>query len=194
MPVPKPKTSEIVDLNKHRKQKGQGKMKPSPPARPELKDLPAVVVRTRGGKIAELINLPMRDIGADMVLILIERHPEASLKTSDGAYLRLREIAMVVDPERGEIEVEAARQAADDAPAPFRPIQVRLNMRREETVGLVNIPDSQEGATLLRYILEEFRRDRTGAPSGYTLFTTDYGYIPVHELAEANLPRPRQTE
>jgi hypothetical protein len=100
---------------------------------------------------------------------------------------------MVVDPKRGEIEVDAARREAIPQSGPFRPIEVRIGTRNER-VGLVNIPDSAEGLALLRYILREFRHDRDGQPSGYTLFTTDSGYIPVYEIAKANLQPDRRSD
>jgi hypothetical protein len=107
--------------------------------------------------------------------------------------VEIRDIEMVVDPKRGEIEVEAARREAVAAPAPFRPLEVRIGTRNER-VGLVNIPDSAEGLALLRYILREFRHGRDGLPSGYTLFTTDNGYIPVYEIARANAQPDRRSD
>lgn len=193
MPVPKTKLSEVIDLNKHRKRKTQVKLGPPAAARPPLMDLPAVVVKTKTGRTAEIVNLPMRDAGADMVLSLIKSHPEAWLLTRDDDYVRLRDIAMVIDPERGEIEVEAARRKATANPGPFRALQVKIGTRGGE-VGLVNIPDTAEGQALFRYILDEFRRGRDGQPTGYTFFTTDSGYIPVHEIAAANLPPKRDSE
>lgn len=194
MPVPKTKPSEVVDLSKHRKQRFGSKLGPPATSPVALTDLPAVVVKTRRGRTVEIVNMPMRDAGADMVLTLIRQHPGSSLLTRDDDYVDLRDIAMVIDPKRGEIEVENARRSARDEAGPFRPIQVWLGTRRNERVGLVNIPDTEEGAALLRYILEEFRHDRQGAPTGYTLFTTDYGHIPVPELAKANPPPKRSSE
>lgn len=194
MPVTRTKPSEVIDLNKHRKQKKQAMVGPPAAARPPLEDLPAVVVKTRNGRTAEIVNLPMRDVGADMVLLLIRRHPAASLLTRDDDYVALRDIEMVVDPKRGEIEVDAARREAVSEPEPFRPIEVRIGTRNDP-VGLVNIPDSAEGLALLRSILREFRHGRDGQPSGYTLFTSDSGYIPVHEIARVNpLPDRRSDD
>lgn len=193
MPVRKTKHSEVIDLNKHRKRRDQPMITVPATARPPLTDLPAVVVKTRRGRTAEIINLPMRSAGADMVLLLIRLHPDGSLFTRDDDYVRIRDIAAVVDPKRGETEVEAAHREAVADPAPLRPIEVKIGTR-DERVGLMNIPDTAEGAAIFRYILQEFRKGRDGQPSGYTFYTTDGGYIPVHEIAAANLPPKRGSD
>lgn len=186
MPVAKPDHGAFVNPNRNRKSKRNAV---APPAkareRPALRDIPAVVVRLRGrADPAELLNLPMRDNGADMVLHLIAAHPDACVMTADLECVRIGDIVRVDCPERGEILVDAARRT-DAKTGPLKPIEVRIGTRNER-VGIVNIPDAPEGRKLLREILEEYRSAIGGGPSGYTFFTTDHGYIPVWEVAAAN--------
>lgn len=151
-----------------------------------MRDLPAVVVRLKGRPDpVELINLPMRDNGADMVLHCIAAYPDAYAFTADGdQVVRFGDIVRVDCPERGEILIDEAKRRPASGEI-FRPIQVFLSVRNGERVGIANIPDSPEGRKLFREILEQFR-SVLGGRSGYTLFTTDYGHIPVWELAAAN--------
>jgi hypothetical protein len=194
MPDQKSKLSEIVDLNKRRLKKRLPKVGPSVSARPPLTDLPAVVVKTNAGRTAMIVNIPMLTVGAEMVLSLIELHPGASLYTCDDDYVSLRDIVTVFDPTRGEIEVEAGRQEALADPVPFRLLQVMIGTRWAAQVGLVNIPDTPDGLALFRTIVEEYRHDGDGKPSGYTFYTDDNGYIPVHEIAAANPPPKRSSD
>lgn len=188
MPVAKPDPGANVIRNLNRKSQKRSAPTPSAKARdrPSLRDLPAVVVRLRGkSDPVELVNLPMRDNGADMVLHIIAEHPDACLMTSDLEYVRVADIVRVDCPERGEILIKALRHASGAGSA-FRPLQVILGVRNQETVGIANIPDTPEGRKLFLEILREFRSTVDGAPSGYTFLTTDYGYIPVWEIAQDN--------
>lgn len=188
MPVPRPKHGEITDLSKHRQKKSTRTPSARPDPRPELADLPAVVVRRLDDPApVELINLPMRDDGADMVLQLIRDHPDACAVDRDGRMFPFREIAQVICPVRGEMEIERAK-TGPPASGAYRTIRVRLGTRNDETVGIFNIPDTESGRKLLHAILVDYRRTTSGIE--YTLFTTDYGYLPVRELADANLPKP----
>jgi hypothetical protein len=188
MPVAKFDHGASVNQSKSRKER-RSPIKPSAKARerPDLRDVPAVVVRLRGrnGPV-DLVNLPMRDNGADMVLHIIAEHPNSCLMTPDLEYIQVADIVQVICPERGELIVDEVRRASVGK-TPFRPLQAKLGTRGD-IVGIANIPDTPEGRTLFKEILEEFRSIVGGAPSGYTLLTTDYGYIPVWELAKANAP------
>ncbi len=78
------------------------------------------------------------------------------------------------------IHPSARTSTPSAAETPQRPEQ------EEEYVGIVNIPDSEIGLA----IMEEIYRDHLGDDIGaYTLFTTDFGHIPIKELARANALR-----
>lgn len=190
------KPGEITDLSKHRKQKEKGKTKPHCEARASvaLCDVPAVTVRRKDGKTAALVNLPRTEAGAELVLFLIRASPDACLMTDDGMSISLRDIAALTAPERDAAAVETARADAAAEPMPFRHLSVLLGSRSGESVGLFNIPDCPEGTALFHGILQKYSLDHDGQPTGYTLFTTDYGYLPVHELAKANQPAKRGSE
>lgn len=188
MPVVKPEQGAFVNRIQNRKSRKRSAILPSAKARerPELRDIPAVVVRLRDrAEPVELINLPVRDDGADMVLHLIAAFPAASLMTRDLEYVGVKDIVRVDCPERGEIMVEAARCGPASSMS-FRPAELYLGTRNRERVGIANIPDTPDGWKLLRSILVDYRSVVGGGPSGYTLMTADWGYIPVWELAMAN--------
>jgi hypothetical protein len=191
MPDHKSKLSEVVDLNKHRKAKKLPKEGRPTSTKPPLTDLPALVVKTKDGRTAQIVNIPTLTVGVEMVLSLIALHPDACLYTADDDYLLLCDIAIVVDPKRGEIEVEMSPGTAKANAPQFRQIQVKIGSRDATLVGLVNIPDSMEGLALFRCIVEAYRHGREGTPSGYTFYTDDSGHIPVHEIAAAN-PAPKR--
>ena len=55
----------------------------------------------------------------------------------------------------------------------------------DELIGIVNIPESAVGHGIMKEIFHEQCGDDLRA---YTLFTTDFGCLPVKELARVNLP------
>ncbi len=61
----------------------------------------------------------------------------------------------------------------------------RVTPPDDELIGIVNIPESAVG----RKIMEEIFHEQCGDDlRAYTLFTTDFGCLPVKELARVNLP------
>ncbi len=66
-----------------------------------------------------------------------------------------------------------------------KPEPSQLPLLDEELVGIVNIPESAVGHGIMKEIFREQCGDDLRA---YTLFTTDFGCLPVKELARVNLP------
>lgn len=120
------------------------------------------------------------------------------------------------NPNDGWIDTDAAKNEPPSSPGSYRHIQVRTGRYisppqtsranafihpsarntaptagdaparpepKEELVGIVNIPDSEIG----RQIMDEIYLNHAGDDMrAYTLFSTDFGHIPVKELAKAN--------
>lgn len=119
----------IRDLHRKQNPKGKGSKQQPPPPRPQLTDIPAIVVRVKQHeKPIFLINLPQSDYGANLVLHLVDAYPNASVLTSEMTYVRLGDIVRVDCPERGTLPV-TDRGTATPTGA-FRPIKARLAVRR----------------------------------------------------------------